>query len=201
MLDIAFEGSSSTTPVHEGRGSHAILRGRLSTRRRQLWRSAWPYEVGAVRATTRAIYTNGPICGAFRGFGVPQAAVAHEALVDDVAAQLGTDRLEIRLRNALRAGSTTATGQRLEASAGLVPCLEALRPRWDEAVAEADRVNPEALSAGSPVRRGVGIGAMWYGIGNTSLPNPSTIRSGFDATVGTRFIAVHRTSAKAPRRS
>jgi len=80
--------------------------------------------------------------------------------------------VEIRLRNALRAGSTTATGQRLEASAGLVPCLEALRPRWDEAVAEADRVNPEALSAGSPVRRGVGIGAMSYGIGNTSLPNP-----------------------------
>jgi len=140
--------------------------------------AAGPYEVGAVRATTRAIYTNGPICGAFRGFGVPQAAVAHEALLDDVAAQLGIDRLQIRLRNALRAGSTTATGQRLEASAGLVPCLEALRPRWDEAVAEADRVNPEALAAGSPVRRGVGIGAMWYGIGNTSLPNPSTIRIG-----------------------
>ena len=134
--------------------------------------AAGPYEVGAVRATTRAIYTNGPICGAFRGFGVPQAAVAHEALIDDIAEQLGIDRLEIRLRNALRAGSTTATGQVLGASAGLAPCLEALRPRWLEALEEA------GSHASGPVRRGVGIGAMWYGIGNTSLPNPSTIRIG-----------------------
>jgi aldehyde oxidoreductase len=140
--------------------------------------AAGPYDVTAVRATTRAIYTNGPICGAFRGFGVPQAAVAHEALVDDVAERLGIDRLEIRLRNALRAGSTTATGQVLEASAGLAPCLEALRPGWDEAVDDARRVNEEAETSGSPLRRGVGIGAMWYGIGNTSLPNPSTIRIG-----------------------
>src|SRR4029077_14179303 len=44
-----------------------------------------PYVVPAVRATTRAIYTNGPIGGAFRGFGVPQAAIAQEALLDDVA--------------------------------------------------------------------------------------------------------------------
>jgi aldehyde oxidoreductase len=140
--------------------------------------AAGPYEVAAVRATTRAIYTNGPIGGAFRGFGVPQAAVAHEALVDEVAEQLGIDRLEIRLRNALRAGSTTPTGQVLRASAGLAPCLEALRPRWDEAVREAKQLNEEAVATGSPVRRGVGIGAMWYGIGNTSLSNPSTIRIG-----------------------
>jgi CO/xanthine dehydrogenase Mo-binding subunit/aerobic-type carbon monoxide dehydrogenase small subunit (CoxS/CutS family) len=140
--------------------------------------AAGPYEVAAIRATTRAIYTNGPIGGAFRGFGVPQAAVAHEALVDDVAEQLGIDRLEIRLRNALRAGSTTATGQVLEASAGLGPCLEALRSRWDAALDEAQRFDDAAETSGSPVRRGVGIGAMWYGIGNTSLPNPSTIGIG-----------------------
>jgi CO/xanthine dehydrogenase Mo-binding subunit len=136
--------------------------------------AAGPYEIGAVRATTRAIYTNGPVGGAFRGFGVPQAAVVHEALIDDVAEQLGIDRLEIRLRNALRAGSTTATGQVLEASAGLAPCLEALRPAWSEALADASATN----ASSTPIRRGVGIGAMWYGIGNTSLPNPSTIRIG-----------------------
>ncbi|MDH4143219.1 MAG: molybdopterin-dependent oxidoreductase, partial [Chloroflexota bacterium] len=44
-----------------------------------------PYVVPAVRATTRAIHTNGPIGGAFRGFGVPQTAIASEALVDDLA--------------------------------------------------------------------------------------------------------------------
>jgi CO/xanthine dehydrogenase Mo-binding subunit/aerobic-type carbon monoxide dehydrogenase small subunit (CoxS/CutS family) len=137
--------------------------------------AAGPYEVPAVRATTRAIYTNGPISGAFRGFGVPQSAVVHEALVDEVADRLGIDRLEIRLRNALRHGSTTTTGQNLHASAGLAPCLEALRPAWGEALEDARVRNDRAAG---PVRRGVGIGAMWYGIGNTSLPNPSTIRIG-----------------------
>ena len=143
--------------------------------------AAGPYEVSAVRATTRAIYTNGPIGGAFRGFGVPQAAIATEALVDDVADQLGIDRLEIRLRNALRAGSTTATGQVIAASAGLAPCLEALRPSWVEALADAGSRNGDLRAHGSPTRRGVGIAAMWYGIGNTSLTNPSTIRIGLRA--------------------
>jgi aldehyde oxidoreductase len=137
-----------------------------------------PYVVPAVRATTRAIYTNGPIGGAFRGFGVPQGAIAGEALVDDVAIQLGIDRLEIRLRNALRAGSATATGQVLTASAGLAPCLEALRPAWLDANEEARVMNEAARDARGPVRRGVGVAAMWYGIGNTSLSNPSTIRIG-----------------------
>ena len=136
-----------------------------------------PYVIPAVRATTRAIYTNGPIGGAFRGFGVPQAAIAHEALLDEVAVRLGIDRLEIRLRNAMRAGSATATGQVLTASAGLVPCLEAVRPAWHEAVEDARSRNASA-GPDDAVRRGVGIGAMWYGIGNTSLPNPSTIRIG-----------------------
>ena len=131
-----------------------------------------PYVVPSVRATTRAIYTNGPISGAFRGFGVPQAAIAHEALIDDLAAQLGIDPLEIRMRNAIRAGSTTATGQVLTASAGLAACLEALRPAWEVAKSEAAACN----AAPGVVRRGVGIAAMWYGIGNTSLPNPSTMQ-------------------------
>ncbi len=137
-----------------------------------------PYVVPAVRATTRAIHTNGPIGGAFRGFGVPQAAIAQEALLDELAAQLGMDRLEIRLRNALRVGSVTATGQILAASAGLGACLEALRPAWARATEEAAAANAAGSARGDPVRRGVGIGAMWYGIGNTSLPNPSTIRLG-----------------------
>ena len=46
-----------------------------------------PYAVPAVSARGRAIYTNGPPAGAFRGFGVPQAAIAHEALMDDLAAK------------------------------------------------------------------------------------------------------------------
>jgi CO/xanthine dehydrogenase Mo-binding subunit len=76
-----------------------------------------PYLVPNVRALTRAVYTNGPIAGAFRGFGVPQSTIVHEALLDELAAKTGLDRLEIRHRNAIRAGQATATGQVLRASA------------------------------------------------------------------------------------
>jgi CO/xanthine dehydrogenase Mo-binding subunit/aerobic-type carbon monoxide dehydrogenase small subunit (CoxS/CutS family) len=134
-----------------------------------------PYRYDAVVATTRAAYTNNPPAGAFRGVGVPQASMAHEALLDELAQRLGIDPLEIRLTNALRAGSTTASGQRLDASAGLPACLEALRPHWQRHREEAARHN---ATAGLRARRGVGIGAMWYGIGNTALANPSTIEIG-----------------------
>ncbi len=87
-----------------------------------------PYRVPHVLARTRAVHTNAPPSGAFRGFGVPQAAIATEALVDDLAEQLGIDRWEIRRRNAIRKGDTTPSGQVLHASAGLPECLDALNP-------------------------------------------------------------------------
>jgi CO/xanthine dehydrogenase Mo-binding subunit len=140
-----------------------------------------PYRVPHVRTRGRAWFTNEPVAGAFRGFGVPQAAIAHETMLDDLAAQLGIDRLEIRRRNALRAGDTTATGQRLTASCGLPACIEALAPRWHEALADAARFNTKR----SGVKRGVGIGCMWYGIGNTAMSNPSSMRVGIapDGTI------------------
>lgn len=146
-----------------------------------------PYAVAAVRALTRAVYTNAPVAGAFRGFGVPQSIIVHEALLDDLAAQSGIDRLEIRHRNALRAGDATATGQRLEASVGLVACLEALRPRWRDAVAAHDAFNREAVRAAGRTRRGAGIACMWYGIGNTVIANPSTMRVGLRPEGRIRF--------------
>src|SRR4249920_1246028 len=92
-----------------------------------------PYFVPNVRALTRAVYTNGPIAGAFRGFGVPQSTMVHEALIDDLAEQIGMDRLEFRWINAIRAGQRTATGQVLSASCGLSQCLDRLRAPWREA--------------------------------------------------------------------
>ncbi len=133
-----------------------------------------PYRVPHVQARGRALLTNAPPSGAFRGFGVPQAAIAHEALMDDLAEQLGIDRLRFRLRNALRAGDRTATGQRLEASVGLAACLEALEPRWQHLLVKVDKFNSGVKKG----KQGIGIGCMWYGIGNTALPHPSTIRLG-----------------------
>ena len=135
-----------------------------------------PYRVPAVHATARAVHTHGPVAGAFRGFGVPQAAIATETLIDRLADAAGIDPLAFRLANALRDGDRTATGQQL-ASIGLADCLEALAPRWREARAAA-----AAHNAGRPtIRRGVGLAAAWYGCGNTALPNPSTIRIGLAA--------------------
>jgi hypothetical protein len=129
-----------------------------------------PYQVPDVLCTTTAIHTNGPPSGAFRGFGVPQAAIAGEALMDMLAAQLGLDPLEIRRRNALRPGSATATGQVLDEGAALPECLDAIEPRWLALKARAASFN---ATAPAHLRQGAGIACMWYGIGNTSLSNPS----------------------------
>jgi aldehyde oxidoreductase len=135
-----------------------------------------PYRTPAYEGRARAVHTHGPVSGAFRGFGVPQAAVLQETLYDELAEACGMDRLEFRRLNALRDGDVTAFGQELQA-VGTVECLDALRTRWEEALALANIVNAEQ----GPVRRGVGVASCWYGCGNTSIPNPSTIRLGVTA--------------------
>jgi len=135
-----------------------------------------PYVYEAYRARTAAVHTNCPPSGAFRGFGVPQAAIAQECLFDEVADAVGIDRLEFRLRNALTAHQPTVTGQVFEAGVGYVDCLEALAPIWQRARAEAASFNER----GNGRRRGVGVAGLWYGCGNTALPNPSTIKVGLD---------------------
>jgi CO/xanthine dehydrogenase Mo-binding subunit len=60
-----------------------------------------PYFIPHYRAHSQAVHTNGPTAGAFRGFGVPQAAIAQESLFHDLAETLGMDQLEFRLANAL----------------------------------------------------------------------------------------------------
>ncbi len=138
-----------------------------------------PFVVPHVEASSAAVHTNAPPSGAFRGFGVPQAALAHEALYDELAEKCRIDPLEFRLINAIGAGQQTATGQVLEASAGLGACLEALKPHWNRARKAAEAYNRKAANG---VVRGVGLGCMWYGCGNTSMSNPSTMRVGIDAT-------------------
>ena len=133
-----------------------------------------PYATPNYRATTRAIHTNGPVSGAFRGFGVPQAAILQETLYDELAGKLGLDRLDFRLRNCLRDGNETVTGHELRSGVGIAACLEALAPYWRRALSDAEAFNAKA----DGFRRGVGLASCWYGCGNTSLPNPSTIHMG-----------------------
>ena len=134
-----------------------------------------PYRVPHYRALTRALHTNIVPAGAFRGFGVPQAAIAQEQLYDDLADRVGIDRLEFRILNALENNSPTVTGQVLGEGVGIRACFEALRPNWRTARERSAEFN---AAAKGPSRHGVGVAGMWYGCGNTSLPNPSTVRIG-----------------------
>jgi CO/xanthine dehydrogenase Mo-binding subunit/aerobic-type carbon monoxide dehydrogenase small subunit (CoxS/CutS family) len=134
-----------------------------------------PYAVPHYRALTRAIHTNLVPAGAFRGFGVPQMAIAQEQLYDDLAIRLGIDPLEFRILNALDDQTPTVTGQIMGEGVGIRACFEALRPKWNANRAEAMAFNARTTG---PIRRGVGVAGMWYGCGNTSLPNPSTVRVG-----------------------
>ncbi|HEX2554864.1 MAG TPA: molybdopterin cofactor-binding domain-containing protein [Microvirga sp.] len=136
-----------------------------------------PYKVPHVRNRTRAVYTNDTPAGAFRGFGVPQATIAAETLIDDLAERLGLDRWTIRRINALGHGDTTVSGQVLHASAGLPECLDAVRDAFFAGLAEAEAFN----ARGGRMRRGIGIGCMWYGCGNTSMSNPSRMRIALDS--------------------
>ena len=140
-----------------------------------------PYQIPDYRAESKGIHTNNPPAGAFRGFGVPQSAIAQECLFDVLALKLGIDPLEFRVLNALENDTPTVCGQVFSQGVGIQQCFEALRTAW-----KTERHDVAQFNASSTKRkRGVGIAAGWYGCGNTSLPNPSTIKSGVltDGTV------------------
>jgi len=76
--------------------------------------SAGPYKIEHLHAEAFAVYTNKTVTGAMRGFGAPQVCFAYESHMDEIAAALGIDPLEIRLLNAFDEGSSSPTGQTLE---------------------------------------------------------------------------------------
>ena len=82
------------------------------------WRSVvqatGPYEIENVWTDVKAVYTNNPYTGAMRGFGSPQPIFAQESIMDEIAIKLGLTPDEIRRINGFKAGSITASGQKLE---------------------------------------------------------------------------------------
>jgi len=87
--------------------------------------AAGPYRCDHVTVVSKVVQTHTPPNGAFRGFGVPQAAFALERHMDVVARRLAIDPLELRRRNVLRDGETTATGQAVADAGGAGEALEA----------------------------------------------------------------------------
>ena len=112
-----------------------------------------PYAIDHVAVDSHAVYTNHPPAGAFRGFGFPQAAWAHERQMDTIADLLGMDPLELRLRNVIVDGETYATGEELH------DC------RFRELLEDAARAigwdaRPQRPTSGQPGRSGRKVRAM-----------------------------------------
>ena len=147
-----------------------------------------PYQIPAYRARSKAIHTHSAPAGAFRGFGVPQSAIAQECLFDELADALKIDRLDFRISNAIHNGDATVTGQVFNQGVGISKCLQTLKPRWQQLLEAVQEFNSTAQAASARkqtdlnLRRGIGVASCWYGCGNTSLPNPSTIRVGLSRT-------------------
>ena len=106
-----------------------------------------PYECPNVRLDATFVYSNNPMCGAFRGFGVPQSAVPAEGQMDAIAKALHMNPLEIRRINGHHIGSVIPTGQELTESVGYLDTLSA-------AIEKAKEVMPDALERLDPDWRG-----------------------------------------------
>ena len=141
-----------------------------------------PYYTPNYQAFGHALHSNGPISGAFRGFGVPQAAALQETLYDQLADTCNIDQLEFRKINALQDGQKTVCGQQLQ-GVGILECLDALSEKWKKSTEKTNNFNKSS----SVIKKGVGLGSCWYGCGNTALPNPSTMKIGID-NIGTLFL-------------
>lgn len=126
-----------------------------------------PYRCENVRITARAVATNTPPNGAFRGFGAPQVAFAYEMQMEKIASTLGIDPVELRRMNMLRDGDTTATGQRLTSSVGSQDVLNAAiqRSNYEEIKREIHAEN--SSQPDSATRRGIGLSLFLHGAGFT----------------------------------
>jgi CO/xanthine dehydrogenase Mo-binding subunit len=135
-----------------------------------------PYRIPHACLKARAVHTNNPVSGAFRGFGVPQVAAAVESAMDMMADRLKLSPLEIRMRNALLRGDRCPAGITRQGSVGLMACLKTVRshPLWQE------RSSWKA-EAGAFRRRGTGIACVMHGMGYGPVV-PDSATAGIELT-------------------
>jgi len=155
-------------------GAYASLSDKVLTR--ATTHATGPYIVANAKIDCYAMYTNNPVCGAFRGFGVTQSAFAVEQNMDLLAEALDMDPLELRRINAQRVGATTATGQLLRESVGLLESIDKV---------EGSMRDHHANSA-QPFRYGWREGKKAYGWGiasaykNTGLGGGAADKAGVE---------------------
>ncbi|MFN2420975.1 MAG: xanthine dehydrogenase family protein molybdopterin-binding subunit [Gemmatimonadota bacterium] len=127
--------------------------------------SAGPYACDNVRIEGRVVLTNSPPYGAFRGFGAPQTHFANERHMDRAAEALRIDPIELRRRNLIHDGQSTATSQVIADGTDRLELLDRAlaEARWDER-----RIEHEDFNASHPyLRRGLGVATFHHGAGFT----------------------------------
>jgi CO/xanthine dehydrogenase Mo-binding subunit len=142
------------------------------------WRSVvqatGPYVVPNVKTDVYAAYTNNCYTSAMRGFGSPQICFGVESLMDELALELNMDPLEIRLKNVLKDGSVTATGQKLNHKVSIGQALLNVaqqgnfKEKWNSCL-EATRANTErttnaANPANTDIKKGIGLSCSYRGV-------------------------------------
>ncbi len=128
--------------------------------------AAGPYRCEHVRVRGRAVATHLPPHGAFRGFGAPQSIFALERHLDRVAAAVGLAPEELRRRNLLRTGDTTATGQEIAEAIDLPGMMDRALEQADWS-AKRTRFAEENARPDARVRRGLGLATFYHGSGFT----------------------------------
>ncbi|MGH7550443.1 MAG: xanthine dehydrogenase family protein molybdopterin-binding subunit [Gemmatimonadota bacterium] len=129
--------------------------------------AAGPYACDHVRIRGRAVLTNSPPHGAFRGFGAPQTIFANERHMDRVAEAIGVDAIELRRINLIQDGQSTATGQVIQDGTDRVALLDHAIEVSRYRLRETDH---RAFNASHPyLRRGIGLSCFHHGAGFTGV--------------------------------
>lgn len=114
--------------------------------------SSGPYEVPNIQTDSYCVYTNHPVGGPMRGFGMPEMHAGLEQCIDELALQIGMDAVEFRKLNCLKTGSSLVTGSKMHPT-GLPQCIE----KTAEAIGWGKKAPPSAPNK----RRGKGLALMW----------------------------------------
>jgi xanthine dehydrogenase D subunit len=164
-----------------------------------------PYTVPNVHVDAYGAYTNNPPCGAMRGFGSVQAAFAHEAQMDKLAAELGMDPIELRCLNAMEMGCEAPTGQIVDSPAPVAELLRRVQamplPPPRAAGEQPDlRDLPGGVANtthGEGVQRGVGYAVAYKNVGfSEGFDDYSTARVRLEVTAGEPVATVHTAAAE-----
>lgn len=156
--------------VHADKGAYASTG--EAVMRKAASHATGPYRIPNIHVDVIGVFTNHNPCGAMRGFGACQMAVAYEAAIDRLAKALDMDRVELRRKNLVKAGDGLTTTQVLPVATA-IECMEAAQARlgWDKRNYETDAPH---------LKRGYGISSFCFGLGyGDGFPDTSRARCRF----------------------